>query len=867
MNMVRQRMIKPFKNKFLFGNVIFLMSFLTLVSCNVTEITGTNVAGNVVNNSNGKLDNKAYIYRDSPYILGGKNVSTTNPNMGRYLSPTAELITTNTNLTGNCGMNFFFYGDYSRNLASCIRSLGTSSSTIPTSRKEDRTYIFTSNSAEFYQTNALYHIQLGADTFFKKLKFAYNRIQAMPLTIPKSIPSYLKDSNLFWFKAVSNTQSEYFKYDFLTSYAQCDLDKNASFSPAGPELCFGHFSSMPGFYFVQDPTIIYHEFAHALVSIMMNMRNGTSTSSYHALRSNLGGLGYDEAGSINEGIADYYSFVINKRTHIGEWALGKTAKQSRPMVESDSAHISSLSETSEGRLSYPNYLLYDPNYPDSPHEDVHYAGQIVTHYLVALTKQFKNKCGISSESDGGHDTATSYMMLLLAETLSEIGDLNAKGVDEFGAPFASNLYFNNLNPDSSYIWTQIMNPPTYRRFFQIFGKNINKYITGSTIGSTTIPGLCPSFTKNDSERLLDDYGLLLFKTYNDNGNSTTSRSVEYHNAVTTIPAGLALTPVSEDNRRKSLLVSKQLLGLAEPTTANPNRVGFYIIDNKTDMDGLLENLLFKGFTVPISTGVANTSYNNNNIKISPGEVVAVIPNLLNSSNSTMAGVQLLASDWDHVDIMDKAAGVIDDENAFFKPCVVDTTTTVDQGGESARTCTSTETTYKRLVKNSSGKFNPTGVAPVCFVQLAEDSSTRWVSQNEYRKKYQGLSLADKDCLGYSTSGTTDSDFTHNPHECLVRFLPGANEAFYSKIDAQKTYYESVVASSESKTFNSGNLLIMEVNRWVPPGTKFRCRLRARFSNCTDCYNDTTYSNDDFMDYEYNGHKPFKVINFDFTVYD
>lgn len=64
--------------------------------------------------------------------------------------------------------------------------------------------------------------------------------------------------------------------------------------------------------------------------------------------------------------------------------VGKTAKQSRPMAESDSVHITGIAETSEGRLSYPQFLLYDPNYPDSPYEDVHYAGQIVSHYLVAL---------------------------------------------------------------------------------------------------------------------------------------------------------------------------------------------------------------------------------------------------------------------------------------------------------------------------------------------------------------------------------------------------------------------------------------------------------------------------------------------------
>jgi hypothetical protein len=153
-----------------------------------------------------------------------------------------------------------------------------------------------------------------------------------------------------------------------------------------------------------------------------------------------------------------------------------------------------------------------------------------------------------------------------------------------------------------------------------------------------------------------------------------------------------------------------------------------------------------------------------------------------------------------------------------------------------------------------------------MVLSEEGETSKWVSQNEFRKK-QGLSLLDKDCLGYTTTATSDQDFSFNPHECLVRFLPGANDAFYSKIDSQKTYYESVIKESDGGSFNIGNVLLMEVNKWIPPGTKFRCRLRARFSNCSDCYTDGTNSNDDFIDSEYNGQKPFKVINFDFEVND
>lgn len=855
MRMVRQWMIKPF-------SLLLLLPILgTLSSCNPTEITGKGVGSNVVTND-GSFDNKAYIYPDSPFYSGGPKYGPANGDMGAFLDQEAKLITNNTNLTANCTMSFFTTNITLSN--ACIYSLKDSKAATPIARNADRTFIFSPNSPEFYQTNALYHITQGTERFFDYLKFAYDMIHSSPSFYPKSIPHYLKNTEMFWFKSMASPDKKLFRTDYLTSYAQCELDRNASFSPAGPTLCFGGISELPGFFFVQDPDIIYHELGHALVSVMMNLRNGSKvglTTSFHPLRSNMGSYGYDEAGSINEGIADYYSYIMTYKEgeaerRVGEYALGRTVAQARPYSEGHPMHIPGIEENSTGRLSYPHYLLYDPNEPDSVNEDVHYAGQIVTHYLVALTKNLKTTCDLTSLPNGGHDAASSYVMLALAETMSELGDLNAKGVDasnnlSYNQP-ATPVFFNNLDSINSYMWTQLVNQITYRRFFQTFGKNIYKYVSGQ---------LCPAFDKNTSEKLMDDYGLLLFKTYNDNGNSTTDRTRTYA-TVNAMLGGQPLTTVAEDNRRKSVLVSKQLIELAQRTDANPSRVGFYIIDNSSDMKSLLEELLFKGFTVPLSTGVASTIYNNNNIKVSPGEVVAIIPNLVNNSNSPMAGVQLIANDWDHVHI-----DTANEATGNFKPCVVDTATTVDQGGEAGGSCLTTHKSYNRLLKNTvTNKFPTDAVAPACLVQLEEGDSSRWVSQNEFRKK-QGLSLMDKDCLGFSTTGNADPDFTFNPHECLVRFLPGANDAFFSKIDPQKTYYETVVKESQDGVFNAGNLMIMEVNKWIPPGTKFRCRMRARFSNCSDCYTDAGASNDDYMDYELNGAKPFKVINFDFDIND
>ncbi len=855
-----------------------LVCLFILSACNPTEITPSGQqAGRSY--SAAEMVNRAYIYRDSPAIIEGPKYGPKVSMKSSTDTASPELITNNSLLKSECGLSLF---NGLATIGDCIRSYSSKTASQQLlNRNPDGTWVFPTNSSEYYQVNGLYHVKLGVDTFFDKLTFAYDTLHTNPMFMwqTKSIPKYLPKTNMFWFKAITPTNDNYFKYDFLSSYALCNLELNANFQPAGPDLCFGKWSKHSSFLFIQDPSIIYHELGHALISVMMNMRNGSyngSTTDYHDLRSNLGGRGYDESGAIGEGVADYFSFVMNKRTHIGEWALAKSLNASRPMSEDDPLHISSIDTTSEGRLSYPQYVLYDPNEPAVPFEGVHNAGQIVSHYLVALTKDLQQHCSIPSES--AHESSTSYVMMLLAETFSELGDLNAVGIDPvdlslFGTAYDPANYtyrFNNLDEEGSYVWAHTVNPPTFRKFFQVMGKNILKYVTN---------GFCfGAYTQDESERLLDDYGLLLFKTYNDNGSSTTNKLVRHdpYGAIQIVPDGtLPVQPngVREVNRRKTVLVSKQLLSMA-PADANNDIATYYIVDDKANVEKLLTDLLFKGYPINPSTGIASVNYNNGNIKISPGEIVGIIPNLKNSSNSTMAGVRLLANDWDHVEITDTTG-----ENGFFKPCKVDDVTTVAQGAEAAGTCDDPAMTkyrrhLKRPISSTVSKFATTETAaPVCLVQLEENNATRWVSQNEFIKK-QGLALQDKDCLGWSGTAPTD-DFTFTPHECLVRALPGANPAFYSRIDAQKSYMETIRAGQTEYNANAGNVILFEINKWIPPGTKFRCRLRANFSNCSDCFTDPKDTNndgipdsyDDYVDSEYNGDKPYKIINLEFDVND
>ncbi len=844
MIVVSHRMIKPIQKSASLRSALVLAALFALTSCNPTAIDPKSTRDSVVGNNDGSITGAAYIYPESPFILSNDRQGLDDIDIGDYVDAEAAFITANNQLTANCSMSFFFNGVVTDEISNCLRSFGLETESVPLARQPDNTWIYSNGSRKFYQVNTLFHLNKGVNTFFSKLEFAYKKAQSMGTAVPKSIPSYLKDSKMFWFKGVGNLDAQQFQNSFLSSFAYCNFDGNASFSAAGPELCFGSLAAHPNFHFVQDPSVMLHELGHAMGSIMLNLRNGTATGT-HPFRSSFGKFGYSEASAINEGFADYFSYVVNKRTHFAEWSLGKTVNQSRPMSERDPAHISAINTTSEGRLSYPQYLLYDPNFPTQPFEDEHYAGQIISHYLVALTENLKSSCSLTSQSDGGHSLATSYVMLLLTETFSEIGDLYARGVDEEYTPSSGAIYFNNLDPSNSFLWSKYVNPATFRRFSQLMAKNIKKYITGS---------LCGSFDQNKSEKLLDDYGLLLFKTYNNNGNSTKLRSKTYNSVVTDIDALQPLTLVRENNRRKSVLVSKTLIDLSskvEASTTNP--VGVYIIDNRTDIENLLSALLFKGFPVPLSSNVASVDYNNGNIKVSPGEIVGVIPNLYNSSNTTMSGIHILAEDWDHVSY-DTLTGKV-------KPCAFDSDITIDQGGVSNASCTATSTEYTKFTKTTVGT-----VAPVCLVQLDEGETTRWVSQNEFRVK-QGLALQDKDCLGYTSSGVSDVDFTYNPHECLMRFLPGANDAFFSKIDSRETYYESVVKDLRSPQFNVGNLMLMEVNKWVPPGTKFKCRLRVNFSNCSDCHADAAAANDDYQDSDLMGAKPYKILNIDFDIND
>ncbi len=800
---------------------------------------------------------KGVLYLDNPIILA-QDKSISKPNFKELVSKDPIFVSKNKYLSHDC----FFQqmtsptSGYTKNVTDdCLLVLNFESPKIKPLKSNQGSWYFKVGSDEFYQVNNFFHVKKILDKYLDALKFSHASVHfKSSLTIPPATKSDLYLTKAYWFLPNANND-----HSTLTSFAKCQVEQNSYFSSVDRHLCMGIDSSMPWFRMSQDPSVIYHEMGHAFVHMMINQRNIffdslLQTYDFHDYTSSLGTLFYDEAGSINEGIADYFSYMMVRRSRFGEWGMGRFYQASRPLHENDSLHQKGISKKSGERLKYPTFVNYDPNQKNKVFEDVHYAGQIISHYLVALTEKLTNVCSYQNLPAGFNtsrydkQTISQYIVfMLLNEMLAYQGDLNGLGSDYNN----TNKSFVNLNSSSSYLWSHQVLPLNYRTFGQLMGKNILHFVSTS---------LCPQLTQSESEELLDEYGLLLFKTYQDLGQSFdgtknfTDQSGDPFLSLSLNAQG-TMTWVDENNRNQSVLISKDLLNLPD---VSDNRSRAFLFDGQSAMRNVLANLTFMGQPVQLSSGLADPAYNNGNIKISPGEVVGISLNLVNSSNSDMGGVQVLANDWDHMALANNA----DLTQNAIRPCIFNNWPLASENGLSNADCSSITMTNAPFIKTA-GNYPTNFISPICLVQKNDENSTLWVSQDDYRQS-EDLDLPDKDCLNNpSMSGSS-----FNPNECLVRVLPGAGQAFYSKIAAQKTWAETMKGSSnQSVLFNLNNIIVMEVNKWIPPGTKFTCRMRARFSNCADCFNDPDNADQDFETYDYAGGKPYQIIDFNFTVND
>ena len=644
------------------------------------------------------------------------------------------------------------------------------------------TWAYPPDSAEFLEVNAFYHAKKSINEFFRLQTQSVAAAQDNFDTL-----SHIPSNVYFWHNAAGST---------LKIYTHCQRRGRPAFLFAGLEVCLGDHPQVKGLNFSEDPSIIHHEVGHFFSTILFNQRN---TALALDRRLSFGGLGYSEVDLISEGLSDWFAHNISKRTSVFAWA-GGFVNSDRPVSESDPLHEhNSIGFSVDGpRLSYPhyiNYYHYDPQrfLP----EDVQQAGMIISHFLVALGSEIEKTCAVDAQR------SRDLVFYLLQETLNELGDLNGS--------------------DFSEIWAGLYTPPNPRIFAQTLGRNFLRVISGKP----TCNGII--FSQDKLEQLMDQYGLLLFRTYGQG------------------------TPVIAANRRISNLLPKSVLQLDRREGAPSS--GVLIFDNALEVAQRLSSLRAAGRILPqnlAKSSLASTSNNNANGKISPGEVVGIALNLYNDGNVAMGGVQTLAAAWDHAKV----------ENGEVRMCNTfeDGFPSLSEGGASADILPLNEGDCGYTTRENGTQVTESNeiVAPICFILQRSENETRWVSQQKYMQNSGGNA---SDCL-------VESD----PLSCYFRAIPGAQQGWYSKLDPkstwQDTYSKSTYFENNSFRFEGSNIMLFEINANLPPGTEVNCRFRARFTNCNDCWHDPDSSRgDNYQDFEFAGAKPYRIFNINFTVLD
>lgn len=747
---------------------VFTVLAASCVPTSTSGLRGRLTTGQTSGNLNVALT-QGRILSDNPIIISKQPGLDTNYDINKLTS--VATITTESFLRGSSscfGLTYCFE----------VKATKDSLSALQTTTGK---WAFEASTPEFLQVNTYFHLNKMLNQYFTNLgmTYAYSLV-----TTDTALPSSLFQAGD---KFALHTQT-------LVAFADCDEKNNSAYNQAYESICLGYSGDNKEIRWAHDSTILYHETGHFLNRLQMNFRNPDP----NGIKSQLGNYSlYNEAGAIGEGLADFYSYYVNNRSHWGEWAAGKLGA-SRPLSESDPIHVPGLSESADERLSYPQFLNYDPRNPTLPAEEIHIAGGVISHYLHALTKDLQSKCEMTSGE------SRELVVYLLNETLAELGDLSSVGTERKGGLGKINL---NADITLSHLWLNLVNPINYRSFSQTFAKNIL-----NSIGDPLLSRCNGTYYSQDNiESLLDSYGLLLFKTYNQHRNLTSFVNIN--------------TPINPTNRKKSVLIAKNNL-ILDPTSGASSA---FVVDNRTSIKKIIEDMVGAGAISNISPQV-DTDYNNNNDKVSPGEIVGIGLNMFNNSNSTMAGVQILANDWDHAD-------------STGKPCQLsnDLWPLESEGA-------STDSVSCNTVSESS-------FAPVCFFQSNEATSTKWISQKEFMEK---IALDSSLCLDNT-----------NSKDCFIRAIRGADQAIYSKINPKANWGATFAnpTTGSAAGLSLGNIILFEISKHIPPGTIVDCRLRARFTNCEDCYHRSSTDNNDFLDVDYNGSVPFKIIHLQIPIID
>ena len=770
------------------------------------------------------------ILADNFFSLNGNSIDKLDENtdFNRLLNLTPVFITKNSRLQESCpGKDLEGY------INICYET-SANTNDLPLAYTNKR-WAFDTGSSEFLQVNSFYHGGLLIKKYHSLLLDIYNNkaqpATASALNYQTAIPQKLYQNYAHWYGDRT-----------LKTYADCDVKDNAFFSASTMSICLGYLSSFKNIKVAQDPTVLYHELGHAFTQMIQNMRNVANGGSSLPHRTDIGYFFYDEAGAINEGVADFLVHYMNGRTRVFEWVFGRFLGGARPIAESDDLHTSMdsngkkiITTDEESRLSYPDFINYINNGPEVPLEDVHAGGMIISHFLTAFSRDIKATCSMNQE------TAVQTTFYLLMETYAELGDLTSTANDQLARPTINHSKdLDTLGIPTSLDWVSKVTPINFRSFSQKFAKYAYQILTKNDRAACN--GV--NYPLDQLERLLDSYGLLLFENYNENGNH-----FDYGIQGET-------KSVNPLNRLKTVLVDKDLIKLDE----RPDKSTAFVFDKRSDMLSALKGLLSSGNVAQISTKIdGELVHNNGNGQISPGELVGVALKLYNNSNSEMGGIQVLANDWDHIKIDGterKPCNTFEDNWPLLTEGAADSTT---ENASNAGACGFT-TRLNGNSNASTGGVNPSAESnevlhPICFVQVDDGGASKWASQDIFRQK---IELEKKDCLG----GEND------PHSCFIRAVRGADAAWFSRISPKSNWGETLADENGSPPFNSHNIVFFEANPNIPPGTTFNCRFRVRFTNCRNCWSDQTRDDkDDYRDFEYSGANPFKILHYQFTVID
>ncbi|MDO9182235.1 MAG: hypothetical protein Q7U04_07490, partial [Bacteriovorax sp.] len=328
--------MKKIFETFSFTSLLLTLTSLVLFAC--VPSVGTSLRSRDTSSITGSVNVGLYqgrVLADNPILVSKNSELSDSYDLNRLL--TTVQLTSNSFLKGNPNC----YGlDY------CFEVRQTKLSVSPLQTATGK-WSYNANSAEFLEVNSFYHLNNVTNLFFSNLTKSYERayLGTSPYyetSLPKSVQSP-SDANTF---IGLMTQP-------FTFYANCNEADAAYFEHATQTVCLGYLSSYPKVKWAQDSTVIFHETGHFFQKLQLNLRNTLIGAG-----ADMGALFYDEAGSIGEGLSDYYSYFVNGRTHFAEWAAGRFLKASRPMSERDPAHVAGVSSDPDQRLSYPQFLNY-----------------------------------------------------------------------------------------------------------------------------------------------------------------------------------------------------------------------------------------------------------------------------------------------------------------------------------------------------------------------------------------------------------------------------------------------------------------------------------------------------------------------------